>query len=120
MKKKDTSKTTMFTIAAGFLILFLLYKLQWALFVSLGISVVGVSSDYLSKKIEWLWLGLAKILGYVMPNILLSLIFFVFLLPVALLSRLSKTDPLMLSSKQKSFFIEVNKTFDKNYFEKPW
>ena len=50
--KKDTSKTTMLVISMGFLALFLLFTWKWAVFVSLGIGLIGIASDYLSIKIE--------------------------------------------------------------------
>lgn len=63
---------------------------------------------------------LAKILGYIIPNILLSLVFFLFLLPISLISKLFTKDPLMLSDKYKTYFIEINKEVEKESFEKIW
>ena len=66
------------------------------------------------------WNKLSKILGYIVPNILLSIVFFVFLLPVSLISKLFHKDTLMLSRKYKTYYIEVNKEMDKASFEKTW
>ncbi len=118
--KADTSRTTILVIAMGFLIIYLVFGFQWAVYVSLGVGVLGIASKYLSQKIEWAWMQLAKVLGYIVPNILLSIVFFVFLFPMAVIQRLFTKDPLKLSSKYPTYFVEVNKTMEKKEFEKIW
>ncbi|MBL7738930.1 MAG: hypothetical protein JNK14_06895 [Chitinophagaceae bacterium] len=118
--KKDTSRTTILVISMGFLIMYLLFGWKWAVYVSLAVGITGAASAYLSKKIEWAWMKLAQLLGYIMPNVLLTLVFFLFLFPLALISRLFHKDPLMLSRKYNSYFTDVNRKMDKSSFEKTW
>lgn len=119
-KKADTSKSTVLVICMGFLVVFLVIHRQWALYTSLGVGVVSIASDWASQKIEWAWNKLSLVLGYIVPNILLSVVFFLFLFPISLISRLFKKDPLMLSANHKSYFIDINKAMDKASFEKTW
>ena len=118
--KTDTSKSTILVISMGFLILYLLFAWQWAVLVSLMVGVVGALSGYLSQKIEWVWMKIAQLLGYIIPNILLTLMFFLFLYPISLLSKLFSKDPLMLSNQYKTYFVDINKAIDKKSFEKTW
>jgi len=118
--KKDTTKSTMLVIPMGFLALHLTFSWQWAVVVSLIVGVIGIVSSYLSSKIELAWMKLAQLLGYIIPNILLSTVFFLFLFPISLLSKLFTKDPLMLSNKYDSYFIDVNKEMNKKSFEKIW
>ena len=118
--KTDTSKSTILVISMGFLVLYLVFAWHWAVLVSLIVGVVGILSSYLSQKIEWVWMKIAQLLGYIIPNILLTLMFFLFLYPIALLSKLFSKDPLMLSKQYKSYFIDINKEIDKKSFEKTW
>ena len=118
--KKDNSKSTMLVISMGFLVLHLVYSWQWAVIVSLVVGIVGVVSPLLSRKIEWAWMKLAQVLGYIVPNILLSVVFFLFLFPISLLSRLFTKDPLMLSKNNETYFIDINKEMDKKDIEKTW
>lgn len=118
--KTDTSKSTILIISMGFLIIYLLFLWQWAVFVSLIVGVVGIISSFLSRKIEWCWMKLTKLLGYIIPNILLGIVFFFFLFPISLFYKLFSKDPLMLSKKYKSYFIDINKEIDKKSFEKTW
>jgi hypothetical protein len=118
--KKDTSKSTILVISMGFLILHLLLLWKWALIVSLCVGLMGIISNALSKNIEWAWLKLARILSYVIPTILLGIIFYLILFPLSLFSKLFRKDPLMLSNKYNTYFVNVEKSFDKKSMEKIW
>lgn len=118
--KKDTSKSTILVISMGFIIIHLLFKVEWALFTALGFGMAGVISDTLSQKIEWAWMKLAHVLSKIIPTILLAAVFFLVLFPISLISKLFTKDPLMLSPKYKSYFVDINKTIDKKSMENIW
>ena len=118
--KNDTSKSTMLVITIGFLILYLLFAWQWAVIVSLVVGLIGIVSSALSRKIEWAWMKLARILSYIIPSVLLGIIFYLILFPLSLISKLFTKDPLMLSSKHETFFVNIEKEFDKKSMEKIW
>lgn len=118
--KQDTSKATILIISMGFLAIYLMFSWHWAVIVSLIVGCIGILSSFLSKKIEWGWMKIAQFMGYIFPNILLSIVFFLFLFPISLLSKLFSKDPLMLSNEYKTYFIDINKEIDKKSFEKIW
>ncbi|WP_299680796.1 SxtJ family membrane protein [uncultured Dokdonia sp.] len=127
VKKQLTPSKTVLTIVVGFLIIYLVGRFRllkdftWALWVSAIIGVLGLLSSYLALKIQDAWMGLASILSRIIPPILLSVIFFVILFPIALLSRLfGDKDPLQLKKTDKSLFKTVDKTCTKDTFEKTW
>ena len=118
--KADTAKTIL-TISIGFLVIFLITEWQWAIVVSLIVGLIGVFSDYLSKKIVFLWLKLAWVLSLIVPNIILSAVFFLLLFPLAVLSRVfGHKDLLKLKPTSGSLFKDCNKQFEKSSFERPW
>ncbi len=85
------------------------------------VGALGLVSGYLAKKIDFLWMKLAWLLSLIVPNILLSVIFYLFLTPIAFLSRaFGDKNPLSLKNTKDSLFKESNKEFDKASFEKPW
>ena len=118
--KPDTSKSTILVICMGLLTLYFVFSWKWAVYTSLAIGILATASPFLSKKIEWGWMKLGLVLGYIVPNILLSIVFFLFMFPISLLSRIFNKDPLMLSDKHKTYYIDVNKEMDKKSFEKTW
>ena len=120
-KKKSNPSKTVLTISVGFLIVFAATQMKWALTTAIVVGLAGVFSEFLAAKIEWLWMQLATVLSKIVPNILLSVVFYVFLFPIALLSRLfGSKDPLVLKNPEKTVFKEHNKEFTKASFEVPW
>ena len=118
--KSEPIKTVL-VITVGMMVVYLITKLQWTLYISVSVGILGVLSDYLAKKIDYLWMKLTWILSLIMPNILLSIIFYIFLTPVALLSRVfGEKNQLSLKNTSSTLFKDSNKKFDKASFEKPW
>jgi hypothetical protein len=122
MKKITTEPVkTILTISIGFLVVFLATDWKWAIYLSLIIGLIGMFSPFLSKQVDFLWMKLAWVLSLIVPKILLSLIFYVFLFPIATLSKLfGAKDPLMLKGNNKSTFRATEKVFEKSTFEKMW
>ncbi len=122
MQNKRTEPiNTILIIVLGLIIAFLITELKLILYISFAIGVLGVLSKWIARKIDFLWMKLASLLGYIVPNILLSLIFFVFLTPIAWLSRqLGDKNQLSLNNDKDSLFRETNKSFEKSSFEKTW
>lgn len=120
MKKSNPAQTVL-TISMGFLVLFLIYGWYWVLMISLGVGIAGVFSPWLSKKIDFIWMKLAWILSLVIPPVILTIIFYLVLFPLAVLSRLlGNPDPLNLKDRTDSLFTSSGKTFEKRDFEKIW
>ena len=122
MKSEKTEPIkTVLTIVVGFGILFLITRLSVFLYTALIIGAAGLVSTYLARLIDMCWMKLAYVLSFIVPNILLTVIFYLFLFPLALLSKISKkNDPLLLSNKLKSTFTSTTKKFTPASFEKPW
>lgn len=118
--KSDTSNSTMLIISMGFLLFFILFHWEWAIIISFIVGVIGIFSSYLSRKIEWVWMKFAKILELIIPNVLLSIVFYLLLFPLSILSKLISKDPLMLSSEYSTYFIDIKKGIDKTSFKKLW
>ena len=109
-------------IITGFLVLFLIIKKSFLLYIAGGVALGSLFSEYLAEKIVWGWYKLAEGLGYVSSRILLSIIFFVMLTPLALLYRLTrKQDVLQLNRKQGgSYYTERKHLYVKKDLEKMW
>ena len=70
---------TILVIVIGMTVIYIITKQNWPLYTALIIGSVGAFSKYLADKINYIWLKIGTILSYIVPNILLSIIFFVFL-----------------------------------------
>lgn len=122
MKKvKNNPIKTVLTISVGFGVIFFLSGLKWSLYVSLIIGVLGVFSNKIAEWIDFFWMKLAKVLSYIVPNIILSIIFFLFLYPLSILSKIfGNKDSLQLKRKYKTLWIDTSKQNAKKAFEKMW
>ena len=117
--KKDKSKSTVLTICMGFLLIYLFTDSQLFLYISLAVGILGLS-DYMSRLIDKGWMGLSKLLSYIVPNILLTLVFYLILFPFALINKLVQDDPLLLSSDHNTYWVEDEEPTDPKSFEKSW
>jgi len=117
-KKKSTPITTILIIVLGFIFVYWLTESNLWLGVAFGLGVAGFISGTLAKAIDWCWMKLAWLLGLIIPNILLGLVFYLFLTPLGLLSRIGSKDVLHLKNREKSLFKETNKQYSKPTFEK--
>lgn len=118
--QQDRYKTIL-VIVTGFLIIGWIANLVWLNYIAGGIAIVSIFFPAAARAIEWAWLKLAAFLGYVNSRILLSIIYFVFLLPIAWISRLFTNDPLTLRNRKAStLFFNRNHRYTRKDLENIW
>ncbi len=123
MEKNTTNPIqTTLVICVGCIIIYLLSGWQAVIYIGLSVGLAGIFSPYLSRKIDFVWMKLAWVLSLIIPNIILSLIFYVLLFPVAALAKIfgKNKNPLQLKNNTHTTYIERNKEFDAASFEQPW
>lgn len=108
------------TICVGFILLFFIFKIKILLLIALLAGGLSLLSDVMMEKISWVWMKIAHILGYINSKILLSVVFFVFLLPVATLYRLSKKNLLQLRRGQGSYYHTRDHQYTAKDLENTW
>jgi hypothetical protein len=107
-------------IAIALVVIFLLNGSYTFLYVAVGVGVAGALIKPLGSIVARLWYSLAELLGGVVSKIILSLVFFVFLLPLAFIFRMVKKDPLQLKKPvQGSWKIRDHLYCDKD-LEETW
>ena len=117
---------TVLTISTGLIViyLYLVYRgtsVDGLLYAASFLGLIGILSDFLSKKIEWVWMKLSWVLSLIIPNIILTIVFFLVLFPIAIVARILKRgDLLMLKKHYNSTFIEVNNLAKPSSFKNPW
>ena len=118
---KSNPLKTILTICIGFLIIFLIQNSIVFLYLALGLGLIGLTSNFLSEKIERIWFKIGQLLGYIIPNLVLSIIFYFLLFPISLIAKFfKKEDLLKLNQNYDSTFIKVNKEFDADSFKRPF
>ena len=121
MKIKSNPYLTTITIVFGLLLFDIYFDKRFIIYLCLVLSGVGVFSLKYTKLVETIWIKLSFLLSQIIPNILLTIIFFFILTPIALLSKLFKVKSDFSSkNNKKSFFVKGMKTYKKDSFEKAW
>ncbi|HIP31135.1 MAG TPA: hypothetical protein EYG86_00085 [Crocinitomicaceae bacterium] len=116
---KNSPTRTVLTIVIGFLILHLLFQHQWLMYVAATVGLLGLTSTYLAQKIDFIWMKLGWLLSLIVPKIILGVVFFFILTPIALLYRAFKKDKAFkLKRSQKTVFVTTDKIFLKESFER--
>jgi hypothetical protein len=115
-KKTIQAYKNIAVLAAGFLILYLVFNKSFLLYISLTALVLGSVHEKVALSISTWWMKLGEAMGKVTGTVILSILFFVFLTPLATIKNL-------LFKKQISTntnWIDVNKEFKKENFLNQW
>ena len=113
---------TQLVLVTAFVVLFLLFK-WYFLYIACGIGVLSVVSETIGNWIVYLWEQLGKGLAYINTKILLSLIFFVILTPIAGLARLFKKNEMKRNERLpagESYYKVRNYQYVKKDLEDMW
>jgi len=121
MKQINDPFKILLTLVFGLLVLHLITDIFWLLYLALILAGLGVLSERVCRIIADLWMGLGWLIGLFVPKVVLTLIFFLILTPLAFFSRLfSEKDELQVKVPSSSVFKTMNKEFSRESFEKPW
>jgi hypothetical protein len=121
---REKELETILTICVALVVIFLLSKQhhKYWLTISVVLGLTGMFSKYLTSKIAWAWMKLSEGMGAVTSKIILSIIFFVFLFPIAMLSRLfgSKSSLQLKKPEGDSYYFMRNHKFEAKDLENVW
>ena len=105
------------------LLIFLGRRREGWLFAAMLVHVLNMIVPQIYRPAAVIWLGLSDLLGAVVSKILLSIVFFGIVTPIAILRRISGKDSLKLrafKAGQDSVMLERNHTFVSGDLEKPY
>lgn len=108
------------TLAAIFAALAVLFREVLPAAAAAFLVLTALLSRGLTARISSAWLGFGAVLGAFNNRIVLGLIFFLVLTPVALLARLFGHDPLGLRSKAGPRFLVRERRYVPEDLENPW
>jgi len=124
--ERSRAAETILVISLGFLGLFLIFHFRretdyfWMLYTSFSLGVLGLASKWLREQIHVFWFWIAEKLGYVTSRIILSIVFFIFLIPFGMLARVFRKDLLFLKKKSGSYYKKRDHIYSFQDLENPW
>jgi saxitoxin biosynthesis operon SxtJ-like protein len=110
-------------ISTGFSVIYYFTESKYFLITAITIGLIGLLSKFLAEKIAWFWFKLAEVLGRINGFILLTILFYVLLTPLAWLMRRFKKDTLNLKKNNlpsSSYYIDRNHEYSAKDIENPW
>jgi hypothetical protein len=121
MNKKEKPVETMLVLAMACLLAYVAFHWKAGLYLSFVAGGIGIFSNYLSARIAWVWMGLARALGRVTNGLLLSAVFLMIVTPVSFFRRIFGKDKLTrFDPKATSNFVSREHLFTKEDLEKTW
>ena len=121
MSKIDELKTLNILALAALAFHFITAE-AWLVGVAAVLLLLAAVENPVAKMLVKLWLLFSKCLGQVTSRVLLCLIYFVFLLPIALLYRYFNRELYLYfyDRNKQTLFLDANKTYSPDSFENPW
>ena len=116
----DSPEKDLLGIVLGLLVLHLWLRQTIWLYVAIGITISGALSPMLARWISLTWRKLTRLLGMVNSQVLLTLVYFLILTPLAGLHRLRRRDPLFLKHHADSYFQVLDQRFEGQDLEEMW
>jgi hypothetical protein len=121
-KKSTESENlkSLLVIVVGFLILHIMFKAKVLFNIAVAVGLLSLLSTTASKSILWLWNKIALVLGWINTRIILGMVFYLFLLPIALLFRAFTKNPMQLKNIDESAYTVRNHTYTARDLENTW
>ncbi len=118
---KEKNQETILAIILGLLVIWYFTHVKELVFVSLALAFIGLLVQTVASWITWFWLKLSHAMGWVMSKVIMSLVFYLVLFPIALLSRLFTKGNLQLKkSSSNSYYKDRSHVYEANELENPW
>ena len=119
MNKEEIRKAQL-VIVTGLLLLYFLFKKAPLLNISLILGLIFLFVPFIGNWIVSLWFKLAGVLGWINSRILLSIVYFIFLIPLSFIFKLFNKDPLSLKKPPSSLYTDRNHTYTSKDLENIW
>lgn len=119
LMKWKSKHRSLLVIVVGFLLFYLAFRKEWML-IPVGLCFIGFFISHLGDYIHIAWMQLAKLLGYINSRILLLLVFFTVLTPIAFLRKFFGKKNDADKNSLNSYFQNRNQVFQALDLRNPW
>lgn len=124
---KEKVYEALLVIATALLVIYLIGIIRYdvsrpiLIYIACGVGLSGVLIKPLGRLIAEGWFKLADVLSFVMSKVVMSVVYIVILVPIALLYRLIKTDKLFLKkAAQNTTWTERKIDYSSNDLKNIW
>jgi hypothetical protein len=120
MRDKNKVLETHLVIATALVIIYLLKENMLFIWLAAGVGITGILIKPLAKLITKGWFGLAEILSKITSSIIMTIVFYLILFPIATIYKLKNQGMLDLKNPDLSLWHERNHQYQKKDMENAW
>ncbi|OFX72052.1 MAG: hypothetical protein A2X12_02290 [Bacteroidetes bacterium GWE2_29_8] len=118
---KNNKYLTILTIITFLLIIYFFTNIKLLITGAIVLGLISMLSYKVTTFIHYVWFKIAEGMGYVMSRLLLTLIFYVILFPIALLSKLFGNKSYIIKNKKAdSYYFIRNHAYTAKDLENMW
>ena len=122
---REKELETILTLCVALVVIFFVTKQQHNYLLKIGVvlGLIGMFSTFLTAKISWAWLKVGELMGAVMSKVILSAVFFLFLFPIAMLSRVfsgGKNSLQLKKGNESSYYFTRNHKYEASDLKNIW
>ena len=107
-------------IIVGFLVINWIFDVEVLVIIATVIGLLSIFIEKFAVGLNWLWMKLALGLGWVNSRILLSLLYYLFLVPISFLAKIFKGNPIKLKNDKGSMYEVRNHVYSKEDLKNIW
>ena len=120
MIDRGKASDTCLVISTGFVILFLITGKIVFIYIAVGIGLTGIFIKPLAKLITKGWLGLAEILSRIVSTIIMTLVYYLILVPIASIYKMKNKRMLDLKNPGTSMWHQREHQCQKDDLDNAW
>jgi len=120
MKGKERAYQTILVIVLGFSIISWHFEIKELFYFALGINLIALLFSSIALLIDRFWYGLAEFMGKYVSKVILSLVYFFVLVPIAAISKSKTKKDLMIDKTNDTTFTTINKKYSKEDLKNLW
>jgi hypothetical protein len=117
---KSKQMETLAVLELGLIILYLIKRWEGLLVAALVIGIASLMAPPVARVVHWSWSRLTLLIGEVSGRILLTLVYLLVLLPLALMARLTRRPVIRRKPGGDTYFKERNHRYEKEDLLHPW
>ena len=120
MKEEEKYRTILIISAAMQLYFFFSHRILF-IYINFGIVILSSLVPKIAFGIHFLWFKLSDIISKIMPPIIFSIFYYIFLVPFSVIYKIkNKSRPFTKSRNTDSTFVVRDKQYIKHDFKNPW
>lgn len=117
---REKALESIIVLALASLLFYLWSDIIWLIYVSVGLLAIALISKKITVIIGKIWLTFSHWLGMIMNYIILSLIYYLVLFPLALLQRLTGKNQILKKENPDSYFHKRKHLFTSKDIDHLW